>query len=64
MREEKPKSPSQKNKSQKKNRWFWPAIYAGIAIVFVGMIWGYNAFIQNDPSETADATDPNASANS
>ena len=61
MREEKPKSPSQKNKSPQKNRWFWPAIYAGIAIVFVGMIWGYNAFIQNDPSETADATDPNES---
>ncbi|MCG7343922.1 M23 family metallopeptidase [Sporosarcina sp. ACRSL] len=59
MREEKPKFPSQKNKSQKKNRWFWPAIYAGIAIVFVGMIWGYNAFIQND-TETADvANDPN-----
>ncbi|WP_082713672.1 M23 family metallopeptidase [Sporosarcina koreensis] len=60
MREEKPKSPSQKNKSQK-NRWFWPSIYAGIAIVFVGMIWGYNAFIQKGPNETADvATDPNA----
>ena len=60
MREEKPKSPSQKNKSQK-NRWFWPAIYGGIAIVFVGMIWGYNAFIQKGPNETADvATDPNA----
>ncbi|MFS0690458.1 M23 family metallopeptidase [Sporosarcina sp. 179-K 8C2 HS] len=59
MREEKPKSPSQKNKSQK-SRWFWPAIYAGIAIVFVGMIWGYNAFIQKGPNETADATDPNA----
>ena len=58
MREEKPKSPSQKNTSQKKNRWLWPTIYAGIAIVFVGMIWGYNAFIQN-PNETADATDPN-----
>ncbi|MFC5604867.1 peptidoglycan DD-metalloendopeptidase family protein [Sporosarcina koreensis] len=60
MREEKPKSPSQKNKSQK-NRWFWPAIYAGIAIVFVGMIWGYNAVIQKGPNEAADgSTDPNA----
>lgn len=60
MREEKPKSPSQKNKSQK-NRWFWPAIYAGIAIVFVGMIWGYNALIPKGPNEAADvATDPNA----
>lgn len=60
MREEKPNTPSQKNKSQKKNRWFWPAIYVGIAIVFVGMIWGYNAVIQKGPNETADAIDPNA----
>ncbi|WP_432363716.1 peptidoglycan DD-metalloendopeptidase family protein [Sporosarcina sp. UB5] len=57
MREEKSKSPSQKNKSQKKNRWFWPAIYAGIAIALVGMIWGYNAI--KGPNEIADATDPN-----
>lgn len=48
MREEKPKFPSQKNKSQKKNRWFWPAIYSGLAIVFVGMIWGFNAIVQKD----------------
>ncbi|MFD1203814.1 MULTISPECIES: M23 family metallopeptidase [Sporosarcina] len=59
MREEKPKSPSQKNKSPKKNRWLWPAIYSGIAIVFVGMIWGYNAFVQKDKNETADVTDAN-----
>ncbi|GEN81747.1 hypothetical protein SLU01_00590 [Sporosarcina luteola] len=61
MREEKPNSPSQKNKSTRKNRWFWPAIYVGIAVVFVGMIWGYNALIQKGPNETADvAIDPNA----
>jgi len=46
MREEKPKSPSQikKNSSKKKN-WFWPVIYSSIAIVFVGLIWGYSAFV-------------------
>ena len=48
MREEKPNSPSQKKKSTQTKSWFWPAIYSGIAIVFVGMIWGYNAFINND----------------
>jgi len=59
MREEKPKFPSQKNKSPKKNRWLWPAIYGAVAIVFVGMIWGFNA-IQKGPNETADvANDPN-----
>jgi stage II sporulation protein Q len=48
MREEKPKAPSQKNKSAQKRNWFWPAVYSGIAIVFVGMIWGYSAFIKED----------------
>ncbi|MFJ7934322.1 peptidoglycan DD-metalloendopeptidase family protein [Sporosarcina sp. NPDC096371] len=48
MREEKPKAPSQKNKSAKTKSWFWPVVYSGIAIVFVGMIWGYNAFMTED----------------
>ena len=48
MREEKPKAPSQKNKSKKTKSWFWPVVYSGIAIVFVGMIWGYNAFMTED----------------
>ncbi|WP_318617020.1 M23 family metallopeptidase [Sporosarcina sp. YIM B06819] len=48
MREEKPKAPSQKNKSAKAKSWFWPVVYSGIAIVFVGMIWGYNAFMTED----------------
>lgn len=48
MREEKPNSPSQKNKQTQKKNWFWPAMYSGIAIVFVGMIWGYSAFIKDD----------------
>lgn len=53
MREEKPKAPSQKNKSAKKS-WFWPVVYSGIAIVFVGMIWGYNAFMTEDSPGLAD----------
>lgn len=56
MREEKPKSPSQKNKSQKKNRWFWPAIYSGLAIVFVGMVWGFNAIVQKDSADEIEVT--------
>jgi len=48
MREEKPKFPSQMKKSVKKKNWFWPVVYSGIAIVFVGMIWGYSAFLSSD----------------
>ena len=55
MREEKPKSPSQKNKSTQKKSWFWPVVYSGIAIVFVGMIWGYNAFIKDDTPDMTDS---------
>ena len=56
MREEKPKAPSQKNKSAKTKSWFWPIVYSGIAIVFVGMIWGYNAFMKDDaPGFAGDA---------
>ncbi|MCZ2257547.1 M23 family metallopeptidase [Sporosarcina sp. G11-34] len=56
MREEKPKSPSQKNKNDQTKSWFWPVVYSGIAIVFVGMIWGYNAFIKEDTPDIADST--------
>ena len=55
MREEKPNSPSQKKKSTQTKSWFWPVIYSGIAIVFVGMIWGYNAFINNDTPGVKDS---------
>lgn len=48
MREENKNSPSQQNKQEKKKTWFWPAIYSSIAIVFVGMIWGYSALIKDD----------------
>lgn len=54
MREEKPKTPSQKNKQAEKKKWLFPAMYSGIAIVFVGMIWGYSAFIKDDSSGLTD----------
>lgn len=53
MREEKPKSPSQKKISTSKKSWFWPIIYSSIAVLFVGMIWGYNAFLKEDGSDLA-----------
>lgn len=48
MREEKSNNPSLPKKSSKKQTWLWPAIYVGFSLLFVGMIWGYNAFIGSD----------------
>lgn len=60
MREEKPKAPSQINKRVQRKNWFWPVIYSGIAIVFVGMIWGYNALTSSDtPNVTENASGDN-----
>ncbi len=56
MREEKPKAPSQKNKQIQKKKWFWPAIYSSVAIVFVGMVWGYSAFMKDNVPGMADGT--------
>ena len=53
MREEKSNNPSLSKKPGKKQTWLWPAIYVGFSLLFVGMIWGYNAFIGPD-SEVAD----------
>ncbi|WP_210470115.1 M23 family metallopeptidase [Sporosarcina sp. 6E9] len=61
MREEKTKSPSQANKRKQTKSWFWPAIYSGIAIVFVGMIWGYTALIKDSPGKTDTAKAPDNS---
>jgi stage II sporulation protein Q len=47
MREEQSNKPSQKNKNPKKP-WFWPLIYGGFTVAFVGMIWGYNVFVNTD----------------
>lgn len=48
MREEKSNNPSLPKKSRKKQTWLWPAIYVGFSLLFVGMIWGYNAYIGTD----------------
>lgn len=52
MREDKTKSTSQNNNQTQKKSWLWPALYSGIAIVFVGMIWGYSALVKNDSTAT------------
>lgn len=59
MREEKPKAPSQVNKKMK-NGWFWPAIYTSVALLFVGIVWGYSALTTEDaaPSEVAKIEQP------
>ncbi|KOS66584.1 stage II sporulation protein [Lysinibacillus contaminans] len=44
MREDKNSQPSQKGQWQKKP-WFWPAIYAGGAIMLAVMLFGYNALV-------------------
>lgn len=54
MREEKSNNPSLPKEFKKKKTWLWPTIYVGFALLFVGMIWGYNAFIGPD-SEVADS---------
>lgn len=46
MREEKPKVPSQGRKKLKKG-WFWTAVYASAALLFVGMVWGYSAMTKD-----------------
>ncbi|MET0787351.1 MAG: M23 family metallopeptidase [Paenisporosarcina sp.] len=52
MREEKSNNPSLPKKN-KKQAWLWPAIYVGFSLLFVGMIWGYNAYVNTD-DEVAD----------
>ena len=53
MREEKPNNPSQKNKNRKS--WLWPAIYSGFAVLFVGMVWTYQA-VTNDADEKVEVS--------
>lgn len=57
MREEQSNKPSQKNKNPKKP-WFWPLIYAGFSVAFVGMIWGYNVFVNTDTAGEWTKADP------
>ncbi|TQR21180.1 M23 family metallopeptidase [Psychrobacillus vulpis] len=56
MREEQSNKPSQKNKNPKKP-WFWPLIYAGFSVAFIGMIWGYNVYVDTDTAGESKWTD-------
>ncbi|MEG0259724.1 MAG: M23 family metallopeptidase [Lysinibacillus sp.] len=47
MREDKNNRPSQKVQWQKK-AWFWPAIYAGSALILIGMLFSYNALVSKE----------------
>lgn len=44
MREDKNSKTSQKEQLQKKP-WFWPAVYAGGALMLAGMLFGYNSLV-------------------
>ncbi|WP_342600148.1 M23 family metallopeptidase [Psychrobacillus sp. FSL H8-0483] len=57
MREEQSNKPSQKKKNDPKKPWFWPVVYVGFSVVFVGMIWGYNVFVSTDSAEKSEWTD-------
>src|SRR5699024_2443668 len=58
MRGENNKRPSQYNKQATKKKWLWPALYVGIAVIFVGMIWGYSAFMQQKDTDLANVAKP------
>ncbi|WP_400194383.1 peptidoglycan DD-metalloendopeptidase family protein [Lysinibacillus telephonicus] len=51
MREEKQFKPSPNKNSWQKKPWFWPSIYAAIAVVLIGLIFSYNALIGDEEEE-------------
>lgn len=55
MREDKTNQTSQTSKQKK--AWFWPAIYGGIAVLFVGMIWGYTALMDDSSKDSGEVAD-------
>lgn len=56
MREEQSKKPSQQKSKNPKKPWFWPLVYAGFSVAFVGMIWGYNVYVSDDSAEESEWT--------
>ncbi|MFJ7825526.1 peptidoglycan DD-metalloendopeptidase family protein [Psychrobacillus sp. NPDC096623] len=59
MREEQKNNTSQKKKNNPKKPWFWPLVYAGFSVAFVGMIWGYNVYVTDDSVKDSEWTDAN-----
>jgi stage II sporulation protein Q len=51
MREEKQIKPSPSKNSWQKKPWFWPSIYAAIAVVLIGLIFSYNALIGDEEEQ-------------
>ncbi|WP_228548236.1 M23 family metallopeptidase [Sporosarcina obsidiansis] len=35
-----------------KNGWFWPAIYTSVALLFIGMVWGYSALTKDETTKS------------
>ena len=51
MREEKQIKTSPNKNSWQKKPWFWPSIYAAIAVVLIGLIFSYNALIGDEEEQ-------------
>ncbi|SDN23242.1 stage II sporulation protein Q [Psychrobacillus sp. OK028] len=64
MREEQKNNTSQKKKNNPKKPWFWPLVYAGFSVAFVGMIWGYNVYVTDDSVKDSEWTEANKDPNS
>ena len=64
MREEQKNNTSQKKNNNPKKPWFWPLIYAGFSVAFVGMIWGYNVYVSDDSAKDSEWTDASKDPNS
>ncbi|CAM5182981.1 Stage II sporulation protein OS=Lysinibacillus sphaericus OX=1421 GN=LS41612_19960 PE=4 SV=1 [Lysinibacillus sphaericus] len=55
MREDKNSKTSQNEKGQlQKKPWFWPAVYAGGALMLAGMLFGYNSLVTKEEAPLPD----------
>ncbi|AYC28842.1 M23 family metallopeptidase [Paenisporosarcina cavernae] len=52
MREEKKMTPTPTGQA----KWVWPTVYIAFALLMVGLVWGYNAYIANDTEVASDVT--------
>src|SRR5690606_29379816 len=44
-------SPTNKKDGLQNKPWFWPTVYAAIAVALIGLIFSYNALIGNNEEE-------------